>query len=54
MRDDDEDDFDQQTMTGDDQTMTGIMGPPLAMNIVNVEDDEDADGDEELEDGEGS
>jgi hypothetical protein len=54
MRDDDEDDFDQQTMAGDDQNMTGMMAAPLTMNIVNVEDDEDADGDEELDDGEGS
>lgn len=53
MRDDDRDDFDQQTMAGD-QNMTGMMEPPHAMNIVNVEDDDDADGDEELEDGEGS
>jgi len=51
--DDDDDDFDQQTIAGDDQSMTG-MAPPHAMNIVGVDDDEDADGDEELEDGEGS
>ena len=54
MRDDDEDDFDQQTMTGDDQNMTGMMAAPHSISIVNVDDDEDADGDEELEDGEGS
>ena len=54
MRDDDDDDFDQRTKAGDDHNMTGIMAAPLAMNIVQVDDDEDADGDEELEDGEGS
>jgi F-box and leucine-rich repeat protein GRR1 len=54
MRDDDEDDFDQQTMAGDDQNMTGMMAAPHSISIVNVDDDEDADGDEELEDGEGS
>jgi hypothetical protein len=51
---DDDDEFDERTMAGDDHNMTGIMAAPLAMNVVNVEDDEDADGDEELEDGEGS
>ena len=54
MGEDDEDDFDQQTLAGDDQNMTGMLAPPHAMNIVSVDDDEDADGDEELEDGEGS
>jgi hypothetical protein len=56
MQPDDDDDieFDQQTMTGDDHTMTGVLAPQVSPNIVQVDDDEDADGDEELDDGEGS
>ena len=46
----DDDDFDQDTVGDDDQTMTGMMGA-TALNAD--EEDADADGDEELEDGDG-
>lgn len=43
------DDDDYTIVGADDQTMTGMMGA----TGLNGEDEEDADGDEELDDGEG-